>query len=82
MVIPAFQGNSSRNINRRLGLDDHTSSKVADAAFPYFASVMLPDCDYPELEVCSKWMIWVSEDGEGTLDHPGLVADFSDIPVR
>ncbi|KAG9890255.1 terpenoid synthase, partial [Aureobasidium melanogenum] len=31
----------------------------ADAAFPYFASVMLPDCDYPELEVCSKWMIWI-----------------------
>ncbi|KAH0030334.1 terpenoid synthase, partial [Aureobasidium melanogenum] len=20
---------------------------------------MLPDCDYPELEVCSKWMIWI-----------------------
>lgn len=43
---------------------------------------MLPDCDYPELEVCSKWMIWVSEDGEGTPNHPGLVANFSDIPVR
>ncbi|KAG9512488.1 terpenoid synthase, partial [Aureobasidium melanogenum] len=50
---------SEKELCQRLGLDDHTSSKVADAAFPYFASVMLPDCDYPELEVCSKWMIWI-----------------------
>ncbi|KAG9569738.1 terpenoid synthase, partial [Aureobasidium melanogenum] len=50
---------SNKELCLRLGLDDETSSRVAEAAFPYFASVMLPDCDYPELEVCSKWMIWI-----------------------
>lgn len=63
-------------------MNDELSSKVADAAFPYFASVMLPDCDYPELEVCSKWMIWVSQNGGRGLGYAGLIADFSDIPVR
>jgi hypothetical protein len=75
-------GYSSRKANRRLRLDDKTSSKITDAAFPYFASVMLPDCAYAELEVCSKWMIWVSEDSEGELNHRVFVADFSDPSVR
>jgi hypothetical protein len=68
MVLPAFHGNSSQNTNRRLKLYAETSSKIADAAFPYFASVMLPDCAYAELEVCSKWMIWVSRISEGVVD--------------
>jgi hypothetical protein len=67
-VLPAVSDNSSQNTNRRLRLDAETSSKITDAAFPYFASVMLPDCAYAELEVCSKWMIWVSKDGEGEVD--------------
>lgn len=82
MILPTFQDNILQDTNRRLGLDDETCSKIADAAFPYFASVMVPDCDYPELEVCSEQMIWVSRAAEGILNHPGLVADFSDIPVR
>jgi hypothetical protein len=68
MVLPAVSDNSSQNTNRRLKLYAETSSKIADAAFPYFASVMLPDCAYAELEVCSKWMIWVSRNGEYVVD--------------
>lgn len=63
-------------------MDNKTSSKITDAAFPYFASVMLPDCAYPELEVCSKWMIWVSEYGEGEVNHRVFVADFPDLSFR
>jgi hypothetical protein len=65
----SFLGYSSLKANRRLGLDDKTLLKITDAAFPYFASVMLPDCEFPELDVCSRWMIWVSEDGEIIANH-------------
>ncbi|KAG9701279.1 terpenoid synthase, partial [Aureobasidium melanogenum] len=61
-VHPAYQTvkqKSEKELRKRLGLDDKTSSKISEAAFPYFASVMLPDCAFPELEVCSKWMIWI-----------------------
>jgi hypothetical protein len=51
VILPAVQGNSSRKANRKLELDDKTSSKITDAAFPYFASVMLPDCAYAVLTV-------------------------------
>ncbi|KAG9763092.1 terpenoid synthase, partial [Aureobasidium melanogenum] len=61
-VHPAYQvvkEKSEDELCKRLGLEAETSSKITDAAFPYFASVMLPDCAYSELEVCSKWMIWI-----------------------
>jgi hypothetical protein len=65
----SFLEYSSRKANRRLGLDDKTLLKITDATFPYFASVMLPDCAFPELEVCSRRMIWVSEDDEIIANH-------------
>ncbi|TIA31014.1 hypothetical protein D6C78_09209 [Aureobasidium pullulans] len=86
---------SEKELCQRLGLDDETCSKIADAAFPYFASVMVPDCDYPELEVCSEQMIWIflfddefdnghlrygSDAAKARLDK--LKATIADIPSR
>jgi len=62
--FPSFQhiDPCKLTLSRQLNLTSEASSKITDAAFPYFASVMLPDCGYPELMICSKWMIWVSKD--------------------